>query len=49
MSIKTFLSIITLNVNGPNAPNKRHGVADWIINKSALCFLQETYLEVKDT
>ena len=30
MSIKTYLSIITLNVNGLNAPIKWHRVADWI-------------------
>ena len=28
MAINTYLSIITLNVNGPNALIKRHGVAD---------------------
>ena len=28
MSIKTYLSIITLNVNGLNAPIKQHRVAD---------------------
>ena len=30
MAINTYLSIITLNVNGLNAPIKRHRVADWI-------------------
>ena len=30
MAINTYLSIITLNVNGPNAPIERHRVADWI-------------------
>ena len=30
MSIKTYLSIITLNVNDLNVPIKRHRVADWI-------------------
>ena len=30
MAINTYLPIITLNVNGPNAPIKRHRVADWI-------------------
>ena len=28
MAINTYLSIITLNVNGPNAPLKRHSMAD---------------------
>ena len=29
MAINTYLSIITLNVNGMNIPIKRHRVADW--------------------
>ena len=30
MAINTYLSIITLNVNGLNAPTKKHQVAEWI-------------------
>ena len=30
MAIGTYISIINLNVNGLNAPNKRHRLADWI-------------------
>ena len=30
MAIKTYLSIITLNVNGLNAPVKKHKVTEWI-------------------
>ena len=30
MAINTYLSIITLNVKGLNAPIKRHRVAEWI-------------------
>ena len=30
MSIGTYISIITLNVNGLNAPTKRHRLAEWI-------------------
>ena len=30
MAINTHLSRITLNINGLNAPIKRHRVADWI-------------------
>ena len=30
MAIGTYISIITLNVNGLNAPTKRHRLADWI-------------------
>ena len=33
MEINTYLSIITLNVNGLNAPIKRHRVADLIKKK----------------
>ena len=50
MSIKTYLSIITLNVNGLNAPIKQHRVADWIKRQDlSICCLQETNLEPKDT
>ena len=30
MAIGTYISIITLNVNGLNAPTKRHRLAEWI-------------------
>ena len=30
MVIGIYISIITLNVNGLNAPNKRHRLAKWI-------------------
>ena len=29
MAINTYVSIITLNVNGLNAPTKRHRLAEW--------------------
>ena len=29
MPISTYLSIVTLNVSGLNAPIKRHRVAEW--------------------
>ena len=29
MTIETYTSIITLNVNGLNAPTKRHRLAEW--------------------
>ena len=45
-----YLSIITLNVNGLNAPIKRQRVADWIKKqKPSICCLQETHLRAKDT
>ena len=34
MVIGTYISIITLNVNGLNAPTKRHRLAEWIQNKT---------------
>ena len=50
MSIKMYLSIITLNVNGLNAPIKWHRVADWIKRQDpSICCLQETHSEPKDT
>ena len=30
MTLNPYLSIITLNVNGLNAPTKRHRVSEWI-------------------
>ena len=30
MAIFTYVSITTLNVNGLNAPNKRHRLVEWI-------------------
>ena len=34
MAIGTYISIITLNLNGLNAPAKRHRLAEWIQNKT---------------
>ena len=34
MVIRTYISIITLNVNGLNAPTKRHTLAKWIQKKT---------------
>ena len=45
-----YLSIITLNVNGLNAPIKRQRVADWIKKQKPSIFcLKETHLRAKDT
>ena len=30
MAIGTYISIITFNLNGLNAPTKRHRLAEWI-------------------
>ena len=35
MSTNTYWSIITLKVNGLNAPVKRHRVEDWIKKKKS--------------
>ena len=34
MAIGTYILIITLNVNGLNAPTKRHRLAEWIQKKT---------------
>ena len=50
MVIGTYISIITLNVNGLNAPTKRHRLAEWIKKQDPhICCLQETYFRPRDT
>ena len=50
MAINIYLSIITLKVNGLNAPIKRHRVADWIIKQEPItCCLEETHFRAKAT
>ena len=42
-------SLIFLNINGLNAPIKRHRLNDWIRKQDpTFCCLQETHLRVKD-
>ena len=49
MAIVTYISIINLNVNGLNAPNKRHRLADWIQKQDPYIFcLQVTHFRPKD-
>ena len=49
MAMNKYLSIITLNVNGLNAPIKRHRIAKWIGKQDPhICCLQETHLRTKD-
>ena len=44
-----YLLITTLNVNGLNAPIKRHTIAEWIRKHDPhICCLQETHLGTKD-
>ena len=50
MAIGTYIAIITLNVNGLNAPTKRHRLAEWIPKQDPyICCLQETHFRPKDT
>ena len=50
MTIGTYISIITLNVNGLNAPIKRYRLAECIQKQGPyICCLQETYFRSKDT
>ena len=50
MAMGPYLSIITLNVNGLNAPTKRHRLAEWIQKQDPyICCLQETQLKTRDT
>ena len=50
MEIGTYISIITLNVNGLNAPTKRHMLAEWIPKQDPyISCLQETHFRPKDT
>ena len=50
MVIGTYMSIITLNVNGLNAPTKRHRLAEWIQKQEPyICCLQETHFKPRDT
>ena len=46
----SYLSIITLNVNGLNAPTKRQRLAEWIQKEDPyISCLQETHLKSEDT
>ena len=50
MVIGTYISIITLNVNGLNAPTKRHRLAEWIQKQDPyICRLQEAHFRPRDT
>ena len=49
MAMNENLSIINLNINGLNAPIKRHRIDEWIIKHDPhICCLQETHLRKKD-
>ena len=46
----SYLSIITFNVNGLNAPTKRQRLAEWMQKQDPnICCLQETHLKTRHT
>ena len=50
MAMRSYLSIITLNVNGLNVPAKRQRLAEWIQKQDPyICCLQETHLKTRHT
>ena len=50
MATGTYISIITLNVNGLNAPTKKYRLAEWIQKQDPyICCLQETHFRPQDT
>ena len=50
MVIGTYISIITLNVNGLNAPTETHRLAEWIEKQDLyICCIQETHFRPRDT
>ena len=52
IEIRAYISIITLNVNGLNAPTKTRRLAEWIKKKKKdpyICCLQKTHFRSRDT
>ena len=50
MAIRTYISVITLNVNELNTPTKRQRLAEWIQKQDPyICCLQETHFTSRDT
>ena len=50
MATGSYLSVITSNVNGLNAPTKRQRLAEWIQKYDPyICCVQETHLKTRDT
>ena len=49
MSIRTYIFIITSNVNGLNATTKRHRLTEWIqIQDLYICCLHESHVRPRD-
>ena len=50
MAINSYLSVLTLNINGLKAPVKRHRVPEWIKKQDPSIYcLQETHFRPEDT
>ena len=50
MAMGSYLSLITLNVNGLNTSIKRQSLAEWIQKQDPyICCLQESHLKPRDT
>ena len=50
MAMGSYISIITLNVNGLNGSTKRQRLAEWIQKQDPyICYPQKTHLETRDT
>ena len=50
MATGKYVPIITLNVNGLNAPPKKHRLAEWKQKQDPyICCLQETLFRSQDT
>src|SRR5574337_1059246 len=50
MAMGSYLSIITLSINGLNASTKRPRLAEWIQKQDLyICCLQEAHLKTRDT
>ena len=48
MATGSYLSIITLNVNGLNAPTKRQRLAEWIQKQYYICYIRLYTLSTRD-
>ena len=50
MAMGTYITIITLNVNGLSALAKRHRLAEWIQKQDTyICCLHEAHIRPQDT
>ena len=49
MAIGTYISIITLNLNGLNVPTKTHRLAEWLQTQDPYIHSKETHFRPKDT